>query len=91
MTPTPLEDRRANAYRAWREGQTGSLRPSPSFTKPPKGSRVLKIVAIIAAVVMLVAIGSYLAAIPPAHLLIIAALCLVPLGWLINQTKKEKR
>jgi hypothetical protein len=40
---------------------------------------------------MLVAIGSYLAAIPPAHLLIIAALCLVPLGWLINQTKKEKR
>jgi uncharacterized membrane protein YfcA len=48
------------------------------------------IIAIVAVVILLVAIGSYLAAIPPAHLLIIGALCLCALGWLISKTKKEK-
>lgn len=78
------------AYRDWRARETNSLRPPPSFAKPPPGSRLLLAVAILAAIVLVVIVGGYVASIPPAHLLIIGAVCLWPLGWLRKKTKKEQ-
>jgi Flp pilus assembly protein TadB len=89
MKPTPLEDRRANTYRAWREGQTDSLRPPSSFARPPQSSRLLMIVAIVAAIALFVLIASYALSVPPAHLLIIAFALLCALGWLFGK-KKER-
>jgi hypothetical protein len=68
---------------------TNSLRPPPSFGKPPPATRYLLVIAIITAIVLAGVVISYVAQIPPAHLLIIATGVLW-LGWQIRKGRRPR-
>ncbi len=71
---------------------TNSLRPPPSFGKPPPATRSfsLLIVAMVMALVLAGVAISYIAKIPPAHLLIITT-GLLWVGWQVRKGRRTSR
>ncbi len=77
------------AIRKGRRG-TDSLRPPPYFEEARQAPRYLLAIAISAALVLAFLVLTYVAAIPPSHLLIIAT-GLLWLGWQIRKHRRTSR